>query len=74
MIFGYAKMAITLVMIIGIGGAFTYVFKLRADNAVLKANNMVLEQSVESQKMVIEQQKKEKSNPHHQKIVQQRTN
>ena len=58
MIFGYAKMAITLVMIIGIGGALTYVFKLRADNAVLKANNLVLEQSVESQKMVIEQQKK----------------
>ena len=59
MIFGYAKMAITLVMIIGIGGALTYVFKLRADNAVLKANNMVLEQSVESQKKVIEQQKKD---------------
>ena len=59
MIFGYAKMVITLVMIIGIGGALTYVFKLRADNAVLKANNLVLEQSVESQKMVIEQQKKD---------------
>ena len=59
MICGYAKMAITLVMIIGIGGALTYVFKLRADNAVLKANNLVLEQSVESQKMVIEQQKKD---------------
>ena len=59
MIFGYAKMAITLVMIIGIGGALTYVFKLRADNAVLKANNLVLEQSVESQKKVIEQQKKD---------------
>ena len=59
MIFGYAKIAITLVMIIGIGGALTYVFKLRADNAVLKANNLVLEQSVESQKMVIEQQKKD---------------
>ena len=40
MIFGYAKMAITLVMIIGIGGALTYVFKLRADNAVLKANTV----------------------------------
>ena len=59
MIFGYAKMAITLVMIIGIGGALIYVFKLRADNAVLKANNLVLEQTVESQKMVIEQQKKD---------------
>ena len=59
MIFGYAKMAITLVMIIGVGGAIAYVYKLRADNAVLKANNLVLEQSVESQKMVIEQQKKD---------------
>ena len=59
MIFGYAKMAITLVMIIGIGGALTYVFKLRADNAVLNANNLVLEQSVESQKKVIEQQKQD---------------
>ena len=59
MIFGYAKMAITLVMIIGVGGAIAYVYKLRADNAVLKANNLVLEQSVESQKKVIEQQKKD---------------
>ena len=59
MIFGYVKMAITLVMIIGVGGAIAYVYKLRADNAVLKANNMVLEQSVESQKKVIEQQKKD---------------
>ena len=59
MIFGYAKMAITLVMIIGIGGALTYVFKLRADNAVLKANNLVLEKSVESQQQVIAQQKED---------------
>ena len=59
MIFGYAKMAITFVMIIGIGGALTYVFKLRADNAVLKANNMVLEKSVESQQQVIAQQKED---------------
>ena len=59
MIFGYAKMAITLVMIIGIGGALTYVFKLRADNAVLKANNLALEKSVESQQQVIAQQKED---------------
>ena len=59
MIFGNEKMSITLVMIIGVGGAIAYVYKLRADNAVLKANNMVLEQSVESQKKVIEQQKKD---------------
>ena len=59
MIFGYAKMAITIIMVIGIGGAVAYVYKLRADNAVLKANNAVLEQSVESQKKVIEQQKQD---------------
>mgnify|MGYP001437325401 FL=1 len=59
MIFGYAKMAITIIMIVGIGGAVAYVYKLRADNAVLKANNVLLEQSVESQKEVIEQQKQD---------------
>ena len=59
MIFGYAKMAITIIMVIGIGGAVAYVYKLRADNAVLKANNVLLEQSVESQKEVIEQQKQD---------------
>ena len=55
--FGYAKMAIMLVMVIGIGGALVYVMKLRADNAVLKANQVVLEQAMESQAKVIEQQK-----------------
>ena len=59
MVFGYAKMAITIIMVIGIGGAVAYVYKLRADNAVLKANNVLLEQSVESQKEVIEQQKQD---------------
>jgi|TARA_B100001093_G_scaffold414667_1_gene404855 hypothetical protein len=59
MIFGYAKMAITIIMVVGIGGAVAYVYKLRADNAVLKANNVLLEQSVESQKEVIEQQKQD---------------
>ncbi len=55
--FGYAKMAIMLVMVIGIGGALVYVMKLRADNAILKANQVVLEQAMESQAKVIEQQK-----------------
>ena len=44
--FGYAKMAIMLVMVIGIGGALVYVMKLRADNAILKANQVVLEQAM----------------------------
>jgi len=34
-----------------------YVMKLRADNATLKANQIALEQSVESQTKLIEQQK-----------------
>ena len=50
-------MIITLIMIMGIAGAGMYVFKLRADNAVLKANQLQLEQSIESQNKVLEQQK-----------------
>lgn len=43
----------------GISGAGLYVMKLRSDNAILKANQLKLEQSVESQKKVLEQQKKD---------------
>ena len=50
-------MVITLVMIMGIAGAGMYVFKLRADNAVLKSNQIKLEQSIESQTKLLEQQK-----------------
>ena len=46
-------------LITGIGGAGIYVMKLRSDNAILKANQLKLEQSVESQKKLIEQQKKD---------------
>lgn len=59
MIFGKIKMIITVLMILGISGAGIYVMKLRADNAILKANQLKLEQSVESQKKVLEQQKKD---------------
>ena len=55
--FGQIRMVITLVMIMGIAGAGMYVFKLRADNATLKANQLQLEQSIESQNKVLEQQK-----------------
>ena len=47
----------TLIMITGIAGPGMYVFKLRADNAILKANQLQLEQSIESQNKVLEQQK-----------------
>ena len=46
-------------MILGLSGAGLYVMKLRSDNAILKANQLKLEQSVESQKKVLEQQKKD---------------
>ena len=57
--FGQIKMVITLIMIMGIAGAGMYVFKLRADNAVLKSNQLKLEQSIESQTKLLEQQKKD---------------
>src|SRR6056300_1474266 len=57
--FSTIKMAIAILLITGVAGAGVYVMKLRADNATLKANQIVLEQSVESQKKVLEQQKKD---------------
>jgi len=59
MIFGQLRMIITVLLLAGIGGAGIYVMKLRSDNAILKANQLKLEQSVESQKKLIEQQKKD---------------
>jgi predicted nuclease with TOPRIM domain len=46
-------------MIAGIAGAGIYVTKLRSDNAILKANQIQLEQSIESQKAVLEQAKED---------------
>ena len=46
-------------MILGLSGAGLYVMKLRSDNAILKANQIKLEQGIESQKKVLEQQKKD---------------
>lgn len=43
----------------GAGGGFLYVKNLKADLAVSEANNAKLEQSVESQKAVIEQMRKD---------------
>ena len=57
--FGQLRMIMTLIMITGIAGAGMYVFKLRADNAILKTNQIKLEQSVESQTKLLKQQKKD---------------
>ncbi len=59
MILGYAKMAVAIISIIGIVGGVGYVLKLRSDNAILKTNNQLLEDSVAQQKEAIEQQKKD---------------
>ena len=55
--FGQIKMVITLIMIMGIAGGGMYVFKLRADNATLKANQFKLETAITEQNKVLEQQK-----------------
>ena len=55
--FSSIKIALVLVMLAGAGGGFMYVKNLKADLATSEANNAKLEQSVESQKAVIEQMK-----------------
>ncbi len=57
--FGQIRMVITLVMIMGIAGGGMYVFKLRADNATLKANQVQLETAITEQNKVLEQQKED---------------
>jgi uncharacterized membrane-anchored protein YhcB (DUF1043 family) len=57
--FGSVRVIIMAVLFFGIAGAGVYVMKLRSDNAILKANQVLLEQSVESQKQVIEKQKQD---------------
>ena len=47
------------IVFIGISGAFAYVMKLRSDNAILEANQIKLELSIESQKKVIAKQKED---------------
>ena len=57
--FGSVRVIIMAVVFIGISGAFTYVMKLRSDNAILEANQIKLELSIESQKKVIAKQKED---------------
>ena len=57
--FGSVRVIIMAVVFLGISGAGIYVMKLRSDNAILKANQIQLEQSIESQKQVIEKQKQD---------------
>ena len=57
--FGSVRVIIMAIVFIGISGAFAYVMKLRSDNAILEANQIKLELSIESQKKVIEKQKED---------------
>jgi len=57
--FGSVSGIIMAVLFFGIAGAGVYLMKLRSDNAILKANQVLLEQSVESQKQVIQKQQQD---------------
>ena len=59
MILSQIKMIMTILLLVGVSGAVIYVVKLRADNAILKANQVKLEAAVETQKEALEQQKKD---------------
>ena len=59
MIFGQLRMIMTMVIVAGLARGVIYVNKLRSDNAILKANQLKLEASVESQKQVIAKQKED---------------
>ena len=55
--FSSIKIAMIVIMLAGAGGGFVYVKTLKSDLATSEANNLKLEQSVESQKEVIAQAK-----------------
>ena len=57
--FGTMKMVIVVIMIGGLAGAGMYVMKLRSDNAILKANQIKLEEAVSSQKELIAKQQED---------------
>ena len=46
-------------MVVGLAGAGVYVMELRSDNAILKANQIQLEQGLEEQKKLLKQQEKD---------------
>ena len=56
---GSVRVIIMAVVFIGISGVGVYVMKLRSDNAILQANQIQLELSIESQKQVIQKQKED---------------
>ena len=60
--FGTMRMVMVGIMLTGLAGGVAYVYKLKADNAILKENAIKLENAVSSQQAVIDQQKKDFEN------------
>ena len=57
--FGSSRLVMVGLLITGIAGAGVYVMKLRSDNAILKANQVKLEEAVSSQKELIAKQQED---------------
>ena len=55
--FGTFKLVMVGILVSSLAGAGLYVMKLRSDNAILKTNQIKLEEAVASQQELIEQQK-----------------
>jgi len=60
--FGTMKMVMIGIMLTGLAGGVAYVYKLKADNAILKENAIKLESAVSEQQLVIDQQKNDFEN------------
>ena len=58
-LFGSAKLIMIGIMVIGLSVGVSYVYKLKADNATLKSNQVKMEQALDAQAKYIEQQKKD---------------
>ena len=57
--FGSIRLVMVGLLITGIAGAGVYVMKLRSDNAILKANQVKLEEAVSSKKELIAKQQED---------------
>ena len=60
--FGTMRIVMIGIMLSGLAGGVAYVYKLKADNAILKENAIKLENAVSSQQAVIDQQKEDFDN------------
>jgi chromosome segregation ATPase len=58
-LFGSVKMIFTIIIVIGLSGGVSYVYKLKADNATLKGNQVKMEQALDTQAKYIEKQKQD---------------